>query len=73
MPRCIFQKVVKTIAEVEDALGVELEEPIAKSALDDVIAARVAALVADGRLESAGNLKRWRHSEVRLSSQIKSS
>lgn len=32
----------------------------------DEIAERIKALVRTGRLESQGNLDRWRHSEVRL-------
>jgi hypothetical protein len=31
-----------------------------------MIAARIAALVAAGRLASQGDISRWRHSEVRL-------
>jgi hypothetical protein len=33
---------------------------------DHDIADRIAALVAAGKLQSQGNLSRWRHSEVRL-------
>ena len=33
---------------------------------DDTIAVRIQALVAGGRLEAQGDLKRWRYSEVRL-------
>jgi len=31
-----------------------------------VVASRIEALVRDGRLAAQGNLKKWRHSEVRL-------
>ena len=33
---------------------------------DGALAARIGALCMEGRLESQGNLSRWRHSEVRL-------
>jgi uncharacterized protein DUF3658 len=33
---------------------------------DGALAARISALCMEGRLESQGNLSRWRHSEVRL-------
>lgn len=32
----------------------------------EIIASRIGALVQEGRLMAQGNLKRWRHSEVRL-------
>jgi hypothetical protein len=41
-----------------------LEVPMATNA--DLIADRIKALVKAGRLESAGNLDRWRYSEIRL-------
>jgi hypothetical protein len=31
--------------------------------------ARIAALVRNGRLEAKGNIREWRHSEVRLSAE----
>jgi hypothetical protein len=34
----------------------------------ETIAARIEALVRSGRLEAAGNLAKWRYSEVRLAS-----
>jgi uncharacterized protein DUF3658 len=33
---------------------------------DEIIAARIIALEEAGRIESAGDLRKWRHSEVRL-------
>jgi hypothetical protein len=33
---------------------------------DDRLTARICTLVAEGKLEGAGNLRRWRFSEVRL-------
>jgi hypothetical protein len=33
---------------------------------DGALAARIGVLCMEGRLESQGNLSRWRHSEVRL-------
>jgi len=47
----------KTLNELEEA---------GLAASDDEVAERVKALVAGGRLESQGNLDRWRYSEVRL-------
>jgi hypothetical protein len=37
---------------------------------EDIIADRVRALVDAGKLESQGNLNRWRHSEVRLPDDV---
>jgi hypothetical protein len=36
----------------------------------EVLAARVQALVEAGRLENQGDLRRWRHSEVRLKTEV---
>jgi hypothetical protein len=33
---------------------------------DEIIAARIIALAETGRIEGAGDLRKWRHSEVRL-------
>lgn len=33
---------------------------------DDAIAAHIRSLVDDGKLQSQGNLSRWRHCEVKL-------
>jgi cAMP phosphodiesterase len=33
---------------------------------DGALAARISALCTDGRLESQGNLSKWRYSEVRI-------
>jgi hypothetical protein len=56
-----FQKVVMIIAKTDKEL--QRRSLVA----DDVsIAERIRAMVATGRLEGAGNLSRWRHSEVRL-------
>jgi hypothetical protein len=51
-----WQKVAMIIAKVGQPTGIEYE----------IIAARINALVADGKPDSAGNIERWRHSEVRL-------
>jgi hypothetical protein len=42
------------------------EQASARDEFLDVIAARIQALVEAGKLEGAGNLSNWRHSEVRL-------
>jgi hypothetical protein len=44
----------------------EQEQVAARDDFLDAIAARLQALVDAGRLEGAGNLSNWRHSEVRL-------
>jgi len=51
-----WQKVAMVIANVGQPTGIEYE----------IIAARIGALVADGKLDSAGNTEQWRHSEIRL-------
>ena len=74
-----FLKVARVIIDVAKALAVpqpvserlltdealeELEERMRME--EDFIAGRIKALVETGGLEGAGNLDRWRHSEVRL-------
>jgi hypothetical protein len=56
-----FQKVAMIIAKAEK----ELER---RSLIVDMemIWKRIIALTGDGKLEGAGDLARWRHSEVRL-------
>ena len=39
---------------------------------DEMFAARVQVLVEADRLESQGDLRKWRHSEVRLKAEIAS-
>ena len=41
-------------------------ESESKSISPEIIAARIIALEEAGRIESAGDLRKWRHSEVRL-------
>jgi Protein of unknown function len=72
-----FLKVARIIADVAKALDVPL--PMERLFVDvpkdfvkplgtevDFIADRIKALVKAGTLESAGNLERWRFSEIRL-------
>ena len=71
-----FLKVARIILDVAKALKVPkplderlfiddtLENPMGTKV--DFIADRIKALVEAGRLESAGNLDRWRYSEIRL-------
>jgi hypothetical protein len=71
-----FLKVARIIVDVATALKVPmpmverlfideaLEKPIGTEV--DFIADRIKALVKAGMLESAGNLDRWRYSEIRL-------
>jgi len=57
-----WRKVALVIARVEKILGNNLPE--GQSGLD-LIANRIEVLVQDGRLLAQGDLKKWRHSEVR--------
>ena len=71
-----FLKAARIIVDVATALKVPLpmaervfideapEEPMGTEV--DFIADRIKALVKAGTLESAGNLDRWRYSEIRL-------
>lgn len=58
-------KVARIIAEVGEVLPHDDD----KNEYDR-IAAGIVALAEAGRIESQGNLKRWRYSEVRLPSTI---
>jgi hypothetical protein len=58
-----WRKVVMIILKAAERLGPDLPEGDAGHSM---IAARIAALVAAGRLASQGDISRWRHSEVRL-------
>jgi hypothetical protein len=72
-----FRKIARIIVDVAKALDVQLpmerifidapetfEEPIGLDV--DLIADRIKALVKAEKLEAAGNLDRWRYSEIRL-------
>ena len=72
-----FLKVARVIQDVATALKVPI--PVERLFVDapetfekpsglevDLIADRIKALVKAERLESAGNLDRWRYSEIRL-------
>jgi hypothetical protein len=75
-----FLKVARIIIDVATALKVPLpmeervfsdeaiEEPTGTEV--DFIADRIKALVKAGALESAGNLDRWRYSEIRLPEKL---
>jgi hypothetical protein len=58
-----WKKVGMVIMKTAERLGAELPEGDAGYSM---VAARIAALVAAGRLVSQGDISRWRHSEVRL-------
>ena len=58
-----WRKVAMIILKTAERLGPDLPEGDAGYSM---IAARIAALVAAGRLASQGDISRWRHSEVRL-------
>ena len=58
-----WRKVAMIIIKTAERLGSDLPEG------DDghhLVALRVAALVRGGRLAAQGDIKQWRHSEVRL-------
>jgi Protein of unknown function len=57
-----WRKVARVIAMTGEILGDNL--PNGDSRLD-LIADRIEALVRDGRLLAQGDVKKWRHSEVR--------
>lgn len=48
------------VAEIGQLTGEEMDEDLSRSG------ERIKALVAAGKLESQGDLSRWRYSEVRL-------
>ena len=56
-----WRKVAFVIAMIVDARN---HQPVEGDY--DFVAARIVALVEEGRLESQGDLSNWRHSEVRL-------
>jgi hypothetical protein len=57
-----WRKVAMVIGKVAEILAADLPEEHNRY---DLIAKRIEALVSDGRLVAQGNLKKWRHSEVR--------
>jgi hypothetical protein len=58
-----WQKVARVIAQVADRAPAGINF--------DTIAARIKALVGDGKLEAKGDLSRWGHSEVRQGDRAK--
>jgi hypothetical protein len=65
VPHTQFQKVAMIIAKVLS--GYKGKETSANyDAIADRIAERIQALVDAGKLESQGNLSKWRYSEVKL-------
>lgn len=58
-----WQKVAMVYAKVTDAMGSTFPEGAAGQLLFDE---RIETLVESGRLEARGDIKLWRHSEVRL-------
>jgi hypothetical protein len=57
-----WAKVVFVITKVADTMGSDLPEG---DAAYDLIAKRIEILVRRGRLLAQGDIKKWRHSEVR--------
>jgi hypothetical protein len=60
-----WQKVAMVIIKAR-----KMAEQANFKASDGALASRISALCTDGRLESQGNLSRWRYSEVRLPAKI---
>ena len=58
-----WRKVAAVIARVAPAFGGDWSP---EDAAPQVVARRIEALVAEGRLIAQGDIKRWRYSEVRL-------
>jgi hypothetical protein len=58
-----WRKVAMIIAKTAETQGVGVAD---NEEGCEIIASRIGALVQEGRLMAQGNLKRWRHSEVRL-------
>lgn len=57
-----WRKVALVIFKVADTLGSDLPEGDARY---NLVAKRIESLVRDGRLLAQGDIKKWRHSEVR--------
>jgi hypothetical protein len=58
-----WTKVALVITKVADTMGSGLPEG---DAAYNLIARRIEILVQDGRLLAQGDIKKWRHSEVRM-------
>jgi hypothetical protein len=57
-----WKKVAFVITKVADTMGSDLPEG---DAAYNLIAKRIEILVRDGRLLAQGDIKKWRHSEIR--------
>jgi len=57
-----WRKVARVIVMTDEILGENL--PKGEAGLD-LVADRIEALIHDGRLLAQGDIKKWRHSEVR--------
>jgi len=60
-----WQKVAMLIIKVQ-----QIAEKTDFKTSDGALAFRASSLCADGRLESQGNLSKWRYSEVRLPAKV---
>jgi hypothetical protein len=60
-----WQKVAMVIIKAQ-----QIAEKTDLKTSDGAFASRIGALCTDGRLESQGNLSKWRYSEVRLPAKI---
>ena len=59
-----WRKIARIVGQTMGAL--EARRVQIDGSISDQFDARMAALVGSGQLEAKGNIKRWRHSEVRL-------
>ena len=57
-----WRKVAMIVAKAAERLAKDLPDADERY---NLIARRIEALVSDGRLVAKGNIKQWRHSEVR--------
>jgi hypothetical protein len=60
-----WRKVAFIVDKVKDTMGANLAQG---GAGYDLVAKRIESLVRDGRLLAQGDLKNWRHSEVKKAS-----
>ena len=67
----IYSQLAQNWRKVARIVGCTMQSCEARSipVSGEVIVARVPALVETGKIEGAGNLSMWRHSEVRLKSR----
>jgi len=60
-----WQKIAMLIIKAQ-----QIAEKMDFKTSDGALASRISALCTDGRLESQGNVSKWRYSEVRLPAKV---